>query len=115
MDSVDKKVKNVVAEGGKILTGGKALKTKGYFYEPTIIEVEKVMYEEFFAPVILIKSFKDRKEIEQIIENNPTGLVTQIWAKDLDKAKKIAKTFSFWFLALFISLFKSISVKSFEL
>ncbi|MFH1504931.1 MAG: aldehyde dehydrogenase family protein [Candidatus Omnitrophota bacterium] len=88
---VDKKVKDVLAKGGKLLTGGKALKTKGYFYTPTIIEIKDVLYEEFFAPVILVKSFKDRKEAEKIIEDNPTGLVTQIWTKDLDKANDLAK------------------------
>jgi len=89
--NVDKKVKDVLAKGGRLLTGGKAIKTKGYFYTATIIEVKNALYEEFFAPVILVKSFKDRKEVEKIIEDNPTGLVTQIWTKDLDKANDLAK------------------------
>ena len=88
---IDKKVNRIVSEGGKILLGGKILKQKGYFYPPTLIEIKDVCYEEFFGPVILIKSFKGKQEIEQIAENNPTGLVSQIWTKDLDKANDLAQ------------------------
>ncbi len=89
--NIDKKVKSVVSRGGEILLGGKILEQKGYFYPPTLIEVKDICYEEFFAPVILIRSFKGKQEIEQIVEDNPTGLVTQIWSKDLDKANDLAQ------------------------
>ena len=42
----------------RIVYGGKILEGKGYFYPPTIVEVKEALYEEFFAPVILIKSCK---------------------------------------------------------
>jgi acyl-CoA reductase-like NAD-dependent aldehyde dehydrogenase len=89
--NVDKKVKDVVSRGGKILTGAEALKQKGYFYPPTLIEVQEMIYEEFFAPVILIKSFKDISEIEAVLDENPTGLVTQIWTEDPDVAESLAQ------------------------
>lgn len=88
--NVDKKVKDTLAKGGKLLTGGQIKEGKGYFYPPTIIEVKDICYEEFFAPVILVKSFKDEQELEKILEDNPTGLAAQIWTKDLDKANRLA-------------------------
>lgn len=88
---IDRKVKSIVSKGGKILSGGEILEQKGYFYSPTLIEVKDICYEEFFAPVILIKSFKEKEEIERIVEDNPTGLVSQIWTKDLDKANNLAQ------------------------
>jgi len=87
---LDKRVKALVEKGAKILCGGGIIKGKGYFYPPTIIEVDKPVYEEFFGPVILITKFKDRNDLQKIIDNNPTGLVLQLWTKDLQKAKEMA-------------------------
>lgn len=89
---LDKRVKALAAKGAKILSGGDIIKGKGYFYPPTIIEVDKPVYEEFFGPVILVTKFKDRNDLQKIIDNNPTGLVLQLWTKDLQKAKEIANS-----------------------
>lgn len=90
LDGVHERVKELEKQGSTILSGGEPLKQKGYFYPPTIIEIKEIVFEEFFAPIILVKSFK-KKDIEKIIEDNPTGLILQIWTKDLDKANQLAK------------------------
>ncbi len=90
LDNLSERVKNLEKKGGRILCGGKPLNRKGYFYPPTVIELNKIIYEEFFAPVILVKSFK-RKNTEKIMEENPTGLVLQIWTEDLKMAKELAE------------------------
>jgi len=87
--SVDKRVKNMIKENGRLVYGGEVLKQKGYFYPPTIIEIKDMVYEEFFAPVILVKKFK-KGEINSIVEGNPTGLVLQIWTKDSVNAQNLA-------------------------
>ena len=91
LNQVHSRVKELKAKGAKILCGGEPLKANGYFYPPTIIEIDKMMYEEFFAPVILVKRFKDMSEAENIVGENPTGLVLQIWTQNLAKAKKLAQ------------------------
>ncbi|MBN2119832.1 MAG: aldehyde dehydrogenase [Candidatus Omnitrophica bacterium] len=90
LENIHSRVKELKDKGAEIISGGKPLEEKGYFYPPTMIRVEEVIYEEFFAPVILIKSF-NRKEVDKIIEDNPTGLVLQIWTKDLQLADKLAR------------------------
>ena len=90
LKEVAERVKQLKKKGAKVLAGGRPLERKGYFYPPTLIEIDKVIYEEFFAPIILVKRFKD-KELEKIIEDNPTGLVMQIWSQDLKKASALAK------------------------
>jgi acyl-CoA reductase-like NAD-dependent aldehyde dehydrogenase len=89
LESVHARVKALEKKGGKILFGGSPIKGKGYFYPPTIIEVDTIIFEEFFAPVILMKKCTS-KEIEDIIEKNPTGLVLQIWSNNMQKAWNIA-------------------------
>ncbi len=92
LEEVHDRVKKLKAKGAKVLCGGERIPGKGYFYPPTIIEVDQMMYEEFFAPVILVKRFKDMAEAERVVGENPTGLVLQIWTQDLDKAKNLAQT-----------------------
>ncbi|CAD7775314.1 MAG: Betaine aldehyde dehydrogenase [Candidatus Methanoperedenaceae archaeon GB50] len=49
-----------------------------------------MIYAECFNPILLVKKF-NQEEIEAIIAQNPTGLVLQIWSKDLKKAKALAE------------------------
>lgn len=88
---LNRKVNALVNQGAKILCGGRPLERKGYFYPPTVIEVDKVIYEEFFAPVVLIKRFDDKKEVFNVLENNSTGLVAQVWTKDLALSDSFVK------------------------
>lgn len=90
LEEIDKKIKELIAKGARLLIGGEPLKQKGYFYPPTVLEVNEIIYEEFFAPVVLVKSFK-RNQIEKILEDNPAMLVLQLWTKDLSFAQDLAK------------------------
>ena len=90
LESVQELVKDLENQGARILCGGVPLNEKGYFYLPTIMEIENIIYKELFAPVILVKKFKP-DEIVEIIENNPRGLVLQIWSNDFKKAGYLAQ------------------------
>ncbi len=90
LQSIHRRVKELESKGARILCGGSPLNTRGYFYPPTIIEVDEAIYEEFFAPVILIKKFEHKQQVLEIMQKNPTGLVLQIWSKDLDRANDLA-------------------------
>jgi acyl-CoA reductase-like NAD-dependent aldehyde dehydrogenase len=76
-------------KAGRIITGGKLIEMQGYFFEPTVIEVERMVYEECFDPILLVKKCK-REEMELLIEANPTGLILQIWTRDIKKAQTLA-------------------------
>ena len=89
LNSIDIHIKDILKKGGKLLAGGEPVRQKGYFYAPTVLEIKDMFYEEFFAPVLMVRSFK-KSEIDSLVENNPTGLVLQIWSKDLVKAQKLA-------------------------
>jgi acyl-CoA reductase-like NAD-dependent aldehyde dehydrogenase len=89
LEDIHRRVKELKAKGANLLCGGVILNRKGYFYPPTVVEVKEIIYEEFFAPVILIKSFR-KEEIERVIEDNPTGLVLQIWTRDMSLANDLA-------------------------
>lgn len=90
LNNVDARIKDLKKKGANVLCGGMPLKGKGFFYPATIIEVDQMLYEEFFAPVILVKK-STASQIEEAVRDNPTGLVLQIWTKDLKRAEKLAK------------------------
>jgi len=90
LESIQELVKDLENQGAKVLCGGAPLDKKGHFYPPTIMEIENIIYMELFAPIILVKKFKP-DGILKIIEENPTGLVMQIWSKDLKKAGLLAQ------------------------
>lgn len=55
-----------ILQGGKVLTGGKAIEGEGNFVEPTIIEISAdaaVVKEELFAPVLYVLKFKVNKNL----------------------------------------------------
>lgn len=72
VDAVDALVKDAVAAGGRLLTGGRRSENRGYFYEPTILAdvpvTARIMNEEPFAPVAIVNRF--RSADEAIIEAN---------------------------------------------
>jgi len=89
-DELQVRITELQKKGVKVLCGGKVPEGKGWFYPATVLESSEMVYEEFFAPVLLLKSFKDKTEAEKILAANPTGLVTQLWTKDEAYAQQLA-------------------------
>lgn len=63
---------------GTLQHGGKALDSKGYFIEPTIISdvsrTDRIMKEEIFGPVLAIAKAKDWKDAIEIYNDTEYGL-----------------------------------------
>jgi len=73
----------------KVIIGGKCSKSKGYFIEPTVIEVSDPQYttmcEEIFGPVLTIYVYEDSK-YEEILKltdsSSPYALTGAIFANE---------------------------------
>ena len=88
------KISNYIAnakqdKGAKIIVGGKYNKSKGYFIEPTVIEVSDPKYttmcEEIFGPVLTIYVFEDDKYakiLDTVDTTSPYALTGAIFAND---------------------------------
>jgi acyl-CoA reductase-like NAD-dependent aldehyde dehydrogenase len=93
---VDKMVKVGIEEGAKVLIGGRRNPNfKGYFYEPTILEVNdnnmRVVQEEIFGPVLVVLKFTTEEEVIEMVNNNQYGLTSSVWTNDIEFGKKIAE------------------------
>ncbi|MFY9559996.1 MAG: NAD-dependent succinate-semialdehyde dehydrogenase [Terriglobales bacterium] len=84
--SLDADVKKTVAAGGRVLTGGHALKRPGNFYAPTVltdIPKESPAYrEEFFGPVASIFRVKSVDQAIQLANDSRFGLGASAWTND---------------------------------
>jgi len=86
----------------KVLAGGNADDRKGYFIEPTIVEVkdpqDKLLQEEIFGPILSVYVYpdKDYKDILKLIDTtSPYGLTGAIYANDEKVAAEAADVLRF--------------------
>ncbi|SFI05808.1 NAD-dependent succinate-semialdehyde dehydrogenase [Planctomicrobium piriforme] len=93
-DTLHQQVRSTVKEGGKLLTGGKPVDRKGWFYEPTVFsDVSPQMTafrEELFGPVAPIIKAADADEAVALANQSSFGLGSSIWTKDIEQAEKLA-------------------------
>ncbi|MNQ82415.1 Betaine aldehyde dehydrogenase [compost metagenome] len=85
------------AQGGRVLTGGKAPQdptlAKGYFVEPTIVEAQpgdRVAQEEVFGPFVTVLRFSTDEEALAIANGTQYGLGSGLWTRDLQRAHRMA-------------------------
>ena len=92
---IEELVKDAVDKGAHILTGGKRLKNKGYFYAPTVLDKITpnmlVAYEETFGPVAPVTIVEDEDTAIKMANSSQYGLGASIWTKNLDKAEKLSR------------------------
>ncbi len=80
---------------GKLIFGGKADKSKGYFIEPTIyIDVKpeaRLMQEEIFGPILAVCKVKDFDQAIEVANNTEFGLTGAVISNNrmhLEKARR---------------------------
>lgn len=92
---LEDQVADAVNKGAIILTGGKKVKGKGNFFEPTILVNVKhnmnVMKEESFGPVIGIMKVKNDQEAIQLMKDTEYGLTAAVYSADKKRAENILK------------------------
>jgi len=89
-DAVDRAsawMRDALAEGAKLLTGGKR---EGRLMWPSVLTNTKpdmkVMCQEAFAPLVSIVTYRDFDEALTLLGDSPYGLQAGLYTKDIQKA-----------------------------
>ena len=89
---IDAHVKDAVAKGATVLTGGSY---QGRLYQPTVLSgitpAMRIYYEETFGPVASIIPVSDEKEALAVANDTAYGLSAGVITKDLEKALFLAE------------------------
>jgi 1-pyrroline-5-carboxylate dehydrogenase len=82
---------------GRLLTGGKAISSDGYFIEPTVIaDVSpraRIFQEEIFGPVLAITKAKDFDEALHMANDTEFGLTGAVYTQNQRKIERAAEEF----------------------
>ncbi|MEU9015461.1 NAD-dependent succinate-semialdehyde dehydrogenase [Streptomyces sp. NPDC048479] len=92
---VDALVKDAVARGSRLLTGGGAVGEHGHFYAPTVLADipadAQMLSEEIFGPVAPVTRFTEESEALQLANGTDAGLVAYVFTRDLSRALRVCE------------------------
>ncbi|MBU2108484.1 MAG: NAD-dependent succinate-semialdehyde dehydrogenase [Alphaproteobacteria bacterium] len=95
LDKVEEHVADAVAQGAKVIAGGKRSALGGSFYEPTVMTGVrpgmKILTEETFGPVAPLISFDTIDEAIDLANDTEFGLAAYFYSRDLSTVWKVAE------------------------
>ena len=90
---LEAQVKDATRKGAKVLTGGSRVKSKGNWFEPTVLvnvsHSMDVMRDETFGPVIGLMPVKNDAEAVKLMNDTEYGLTAGVYTNDRRRAEKI--------------------------
>ncbi|KDE38018.1 aldehyde dehydrogenase [Kosakonia radicincitans UMEnt01/12] len=99
LERVEQKVARAVAEGARVVLGGKAPEGKGYFYPPTLLldvrQEMAIMHEETFGPVLPVVAFDTLDDVLAMANDSDYGLTSSVYTNDLNAAMKAVRGLKF--------------------
>ena len=96
-DKVMSYIDKGIAEGARLLCGGKALApasaSNGFFVAPTVFadchDDMSIVQDEIFGPVMSLLSFADEEEVINRANNTSYGLAAGVFTRDLRRADRV--------------------------
>ncbi|MCY4333337.1 MAG: betaine-aldehyde dehydrogenase [Litoreibacter sp.] len=86
-----------IAEGARLITGGKMAQRDGFFIEPTIFadvtDDMTIAREEIFGPVLSVLDFDTEDEVMARANDTEFGLAAGVFTSDLTRAHRVAAGF----------------------
>ena len=97
VDKVERHVKDAIAKGARLLTGGKRL--SGLFFEPTVVADATTdmlcAKEETFGPFAPIFKFKTEQEAVDAANNTEFGLASYFYSRDIGRIHRVMENLEY--------------------
>jgi succinate-semialdehyde dehydrogenase/glutarate-semialdehyde dehydrogenase len=95
IDVAEAHVRDAIAKGAVVLTGGQRRPGPGNFFEPTILANCRpdmtVMREEIFGPIVPFMKVRDEEEAIRLANDSHLGLNAYVFSRDRERAREIAE------------------------
>ncbi|KAJ5518229.1 hypothetical protein N7453_000651 [Penicillium expansum] len=82
---------------GKLLQGGEALGTKGFYIDPAIFldtgKDSSIARDEIFGPVVVINRFKTEEEVIALSNASQYGLMAGVFTQDINRGLRLSELF----------------------
>ncbi len=93
-EGLDRQVRESVASGARVLTGGRPLPGRGFYYAPTVLadipESAPAFHEELFGPVASLFVVKDIDQAVRLANATTFGLGSSVWTTDPAEQARLA-------------------------
>jgi acyl-CoA reductase-like NAD-dependent aldehyde dehydrogenase len=90
---LEQQVKDAVAKGATVLTGGERRQGQGYYFQPTVLvnvnHQMRVMKDESFGPLIGIMKVGSDEEAIQLMNDTDYGLTASVYSSSKQRAEQI--------------------------
>ena len=94
-NSVQELVDEAVGAGARVITGGKRLDGRGFFYQPTVLDrvpaKARILGQEIFGPVAPIQEFDTEAEAIELSNATEFGLVSYLYTGDLRRGLRVSE------------------------
>jgi succinate-semialdehyde dehydrogenase / glutarate-semialdehyde dehydrogenase len=94
-DGLERQVRESVAAGATVVTGGSRLDGPGAFFAPTVLGRVTldmpVMTEETFGPVAAVMTVADDEEAVRVADATRYGLGASVWSADTERALALGR------------------------
>jgi succinate-semialdehyde dehydrogenase/glutarate-semialdehyde dehydrogenase len=85
--------------GGEVLTGGRAIQSPGFFFEPTVVRFdgpnEVMCSNELFAPIATIFAVDGPQQALDFANDSRFGLASYVFTRDLTRAVRFGEKLEF--------------------
>ena len=99
VEKVEEHIADILAGGGKIITGGKRHALGGTFFEPTIVTgvtaSMKVTQEETFGPLAPLFRFDTEEEVIARANDTIFGLASYFYARDIGRITRVQEALEY--------------------
>jgi succinate-semialdehyde dehydrogenase/glutarate-semialdehyde dehydrogenase len=99
VEKVEEHIADALAQGGRVIQGGKRHSLGQSFFEPTVITdvtpEMKVAREETFGPLAPLFRFKDEAHVIEMANDTEYGLAAYFYARDLGRVFRVAEALEY--------------------